>query len=111
MTVPRLVWLYVVFSLAPRVVQSYLFNLSGSAARCFNLYRVAVRCFNLYCFAVRAVCYTKMCDYPMKVEVSITVCADFECVTPKVSFNPQKETETLIVLKPIVSGDYLVKSS
>ena len=47
MTVPRLVWLCVVFSLAPRVVQSYLFNLSGSAARCFNLYRVAVQ----------AVCY------------------------------------------------------
>ena len=48
MTVPLFVWLYVVFSLAPRIVQSYLFNLSGSAARCFNLYR----------FAVRAVRYT-----------------------------------------------------
>ena len=46
-TAPLFVWLYVVISLAPRVVQSYLFNLSGSAARCFNLYRVAVR----------AVCY------------------------------------------------------
>ena len=51
MTVPRLVWLYVVFSLAPRVVQSYLFNLSGSAARCFNLYRVAVRAVCYICFS------------------------------------------------------------
>ena len=47
-TAPLFVWLYVVISLAPRVVQSYLFSLSGFAARCFNLSR----------FAVRAVCYT-----------------------------------------------------
>ena len=56
MTVPRLVWLCVVFLLAPRVVQSYLFNLSGSAARCFNLYRVAVQavCYNRKANACRA---------------------------------------------------------
>ena len=37
-TVPLLIWLYVVISLAPRVVQSYLFNLSGFAVHVVSIF-------------------------------------------------------------------------